>query len=368
MNSGGTSSPGGATSLGGSTNTGGTISSGGTTQTGGTTSAGGTTITGGTTGEVINGCPVKLEGWAEFAGTTGGGDAPPQKVTSVAELLTLSKDETPRVIELEGTYDFGSEYLRVGSNKTFIGKGKNTVLKAGKAVVSLRGSHNVILRNFTVIGGGKAAKEDGDALTATQADKLWFDHLTAIDGPDGILDLTQGTTHATVSWCKFYYTEADHPHRLALLFSSGSDPGVGATDIGKMEHTLHHNWFGELVSERMPRLLWGKGHMYNNFYNSPNNEYCIGGGSWASLLVENNYFLEVKDPHRFQDMCPTYIAATGNVYVKTLGKQETGLFAGDFPKCISTAPIPEPWTPPYKYTLGDAEGVPELVKRCAGPQ
>jgi len=323
------------------------------------------------TGTVVNGCPVKMEGWAQFAGTTGGGNATPQKVTSVDELRTLSKDTVPRVLILEGTYDLGASYLKVGSNKTFLGIGKNAVVKANVAGFSLRLSHNVILRNLTVQGGGDVGTEGGDAVTATQADRLWFDHLTITDGPDGILDLTQGTTGATVSWCKIYYASATQPHRYAMQFSSGSSLSSAVTDRGKLDITMHHNWFGDLVDQRMPRHLWGKGHIYSSFYNSPGNTYCIGGASWASLLVENNYFKDVNDPHRYQDDCPTYINAIGNIYDNVAGKKETGLFAGVFPGCVSggaDAVIPGAWTPPYKYTLTESKAVPDLVKRCAGPQ
>jgi len=321
-------------------------------------------------GTIVNGCPVKMEGWAQYANTTGGGDATPQKVASVDELRTLSKDTVPRVLLLEGTYDLGANYLKVGSNKTFLGVGKNAVVKAGVAGFSLRLSHNVILRNLTVQGGGDVGTEGGDAVTATQAERLWFDHLTITDGPDGILDLTQGTTNATVSWCKIYYTSASQPHRYAMQFSSGSYVSTALTDRGKLDITMHHNWFGALVDQRMPRHLWGRGHVYNSFYNSPNNTYCIGAGSWASILIENNYFKDVNDPHRYQDDCPTYLAASGNTYDNAAGKKETGLFAGNS-GCLTggaEAVIPGPWKPPYKYTLADAKEVPDLVKRCAGPQ
>lgn len=377
---GGTPSTGGAKAIGGSQSTGGAIatggvqatggakssggapSTGGAKPTGGTANTGGSSSKGGSTGEVVNGCPVKMEGWAEHAGTTGGGDATPQKVASVAELRTLSNDDVPRVLHLEGTYDLGDTYLRVGSNKTFLGIGKNAVVKAGVAGFSLRNSHNIILRNFTVQGGGDVGTEGGDAITATVAERLWFDHLTITDGPDGILDLTQGTTNATISWCKIYYTNANQPHRYAMQFSSGS--GSGDTDKGKLDITMHHNWFGDLVNQRMPRHLWGRGHIYNSFYNSPGNEYCIGAGSLASLLIENNYFKDVVDPYRRQDNGPVHIVATGNVMDNATGKQETGALDNGG----TAGPPPGPWTPPYAYSLDDAKNVPDLVKRCAGPQ
>lgn len=321
-------------------------------------------------GTIVNGCVVKMEGWAHYARTTGGGDATPQKVTSVDELRNLAKDTVPRVLLLEGTYDLGTTYLRVGSNKTFLGMGKNTSVLAKVAGFSLRGSKNVILRNFSVIGGGDVGTESGDAITATQADRLWFDHLTIIDGPDGILDLTQGTTNATISWCKIHYTSASQPHRYAMQFSSGSYVTSAATDRGKLDITMHHNWFGDLVDQRMPRHLWGRGHIYNSLYNSPGNSYCIGAGSWASILIENNYFKDVQDPHKFKDDCPTFFAATGNIYDNVTGDRHTGLFAGNT-GCLTggaDAVVPGPWKPPYKYTLDEAKDVPELVKRCAGPQ
>jgi endo-1,4-beta-xylanase len=142
------------------------------------------------------------------------------------------------------------------------------------------------------------------------------------------------------------------------LFGGGSTHGD--TDTGKNNHTIHHNWFGNNVKSRMPRLLFGKGHIYNNYYNSPGNTYCIGSGSYASLLVENNYFKDVNDPHRFQDSNPSTITAIGNIYDNVSGSQDTG---------GNTSDAPAAWTnPPYGYTLDAAESVPELVQRCAGPQ
>ena len=113
----------------------------------------------------------------------------------------------------------------------------------------------------------------------------------------------------------------------------------------------------------MPRLLFGKGHVFNNYYNAPGNSYCIGTGSWASGLIENNYFQQVSDPHRPQDGNPSYIAARDNIYDNCSGATDIGLFNPD-----GNADDPGPWTPSYPYTLDAAANVPAIVTAGAGPQ
>jgi pectate lyase len=74
---------------------------------------------------------------------------------------------------------------------------------------------------------------------------------------------------------------------MAMLFGGGSthvDTGKGNND-----HTIHHNWLDDLVKSKMPRVLFGKGYLYNNCYNSPGNGDCIGSSPYASLHVKNNY-------------------------------------------------------------------------------
>ncbi|SHO55437.1 pectate lyase family protein [Vibrio quintilis] len=303
-----------------------------------------------------NTCPVKLYGWATVdGGTTGGGNATPQRVTSLSELRKLAKDDTPRVLQLSGTFTTGNEPIWIGSNKTLVGVDKNTTIQGG---IRIKNDQNIIVRNINILGNNTGRPVDSIGVRSSH--NIWFDHLTVTDGPDGILDLTTGTDHVTVSWSKFYYTSKNRSHRLALLFGGGSNHGD--TDSGKNNHTIHHNWFGKNMDQRMPRLLFGKGHIYNNYYNAPGNSYAIGSGSWASLLVENNYFKDVKNPHRFQDSNPSYITARGNIYDHTSGRKDTG--AGG-----SGSNPPKAWTnPPYQYQLDKAKDVPALVQRCAGPQ
>lgn len=347
----------GGVSVGGNANAG--SGTGGTTS--GGAAAGGSSGSGGSaTGGSGNACPVALVGWATAnSGTTGGGNAAPQRVTSLAELRSLAGDSSARVIEIAGTISTGSDPIEIKSNKTLVGVDKNATIKGGLNISD--GSSNIIVRNLNILGVGTSSNsgEPVDTIAARGSHHLWFDHLNIGDGPDGMLDLTRGSDHATISWCKFWYTTKNRDHRLAVLLGGGSTHGD--TDTGKNNHTIHHNWFAQNVDQRMPRLLFGKGHIFNNYYNSPGNGYCIGSGSFASLLVENNYFKGVANPHQFADGNHAYIAATGNVYDNTSGNRQTGLGGSDGASV-------GPWTPAYSYALDKADDVPSIVQRCAGPQ
>lgn len=264
---------------------------------------------------------------------------------------------------LSGTVNTGSSSLQIKSNKTLRGVDANARIIGG---VSLQGN-NIIVQNLTVQGNGQGNKPS-DSMNSTAAVNVWLDHLNIYDGGDGILDLTNGSDLVTVSWSKFWYTKRKHTHRLALLFGNSSE--ACSRDGGKQNHTVHHNWFAERVDQRMPRMLFGKGHIYNNYYNAPGNGYCIGTGSWASVKVENNYFKDVKSPHKFQDGHYSYIEASGNIYDKTNGSRDTGLGGKEGPNnsCEEKLEMPGPWNTPYDYSLTTAEDVPALVQRCAGPQ
>jgi hypothetical protein len=113
--------------------------------------------------------------------------------------------------------------------------------------------------------------------------------------------------------------------------------------------------------------MYGEGHIYNNFFNSPGNGYCIGFGSYSSILVQNNYFKDVKSPHEFMYDVYAYAAAEGNVYDKTSGNRHTGKLGSRHVTGQEWATA-NPVSPPYKFTLDSVQGVPDLVKRCAGPR
>ncbi|MGY4911364.1 pectate lyase family protein [Micromonospora aurantiaca (nom. illeg.)] len=314
---------------------------------------------GSTPAAAASACDDKLVGWATVAGsglgtTTGGGNASPQTINNLADLKRYATDSTPRVLRISGTIDTGTSAVDIASNKTLVGVDANATIDGGVNIAD--GHSNIIIRNLNLRGAGYG-NYPADTAAARGSHHLWFDHLNIWDAGDGLLDLTRGSDFITVSWVKFWYTNA-HPHRFASLVSGGADHDD--TDVGKQNATFHHNWFASLVDQRMPRMLYGKGHVYNNYYTAAGNTYAVGVGSLASVLVENNYFKDTKNPHQFMYDRPSYITARGNIYDNTSGKRDSG--AGGIGGGVTPFT-----TPSYGYTPDSAGNVPGIVSSCAGP-
>ncbi len=318
-------------------------------------------------------------GWAAVNGngvatTTGGGNATPITVTTLAELQAAVLGTDPAVIFVKGVLAPG--VLRPGSNKTI----------AGVCGAELHGhievnqSVNVIFRNIKIVGYGvgNCALDPGfdpatgcssgdDAITVQRnSHHVWFDHCDISDGTDGNLDVSNGANFVTISWTKFHYTPRTDDvgddstgaagHRYSNLVG-GSDNTTADADA--LNVTWHHNWWADNVVERQPRVRFGENHLFNNYWASPTTNYCVRAGIQAHVLIENSYFDGVKSPHQFNnatDQETANIAVNGNVYDATSGTQATG---GGGPAFTD---------PPYDYTLDDAAAVPDLVQRGAGPK
>ncbi len=357
----------------------GTVGTGGAPGTGGSTSGGassggastGGASTGGasTGGSGNGGCPSNLMGWAtvnadSVNGTTGGGDATPTTVTTLAALKAAAQDAAPRVILVSGKIDTtegGGSPLEIKSNKTIRGANAQATIYGGLTVKNVS---NVIIQNLNIQGVWPNSGPD-DTLSSRGSHHIWWDHLTVWDAGDGLLDITNASDYQTVSWSKFYYTDASHGHRLASL--NGSGGGDHPEDWDNLKVTYHHNWWSTLVDQRMPRVMYGKGHVFNNFYDAPGNSYCVGVGSYGAALIEKNYFKKVNDPHIFMYDVYCHITARDNVYDGTTGKKDTGM--GGARKVTGQDFDVVPFTdPPYDYTMDDAQDVPDIVTECAGPR
>jgi len=290
------------------------------------------------------------------SGTTGGAGGPTVTVNNLTDFEFYADNSTgPYIVLVQGTINLGSSNVRVRDNKTIIGVGNNATLVGDLKVFR---NNNVIIQNITFTNPGGVG--DGDGLTLQLCENIWVDHCTFVDCDDGSLDITHAADWVTVSWCHFYYTNPANDHRFSNLVGH-SDSNAGE-DAGKLHVTFHHNWWGQLVHERMPRVRFGRVHCFNNYYNSPGNNYCVRVALECEVLMENNYFKDVDEPWQ-------YFTDTGQTpgKVREQGTNEYVNVTGYFPATDTlTAEANGLNPPPYSYTLDVAAGIPNSVTNNAG--
>ena len=292
-------------------------------------------------------------GWASvpdhgLSGTTGGFGGEVIDVDLAVHPPDLLENAlsgvTPRIVRFSGRYN---GELRIGSHKTLIGLPGAAI--AGD--VHLSGVVNVIVRNVTVIGqncvGDPECRSGEDAVSVNGgAHHIWFDHMDVSDGSDGNLDITQGSDYVTVSNTKFWYSGTTRNHRFSNLIGSADDSPI---DEGKLRVTFHRNHWANYAQQRMPRTRYGLIHVFNNLYAATENDYCINAGFQASLLVENNVFRGVQDPHSVGT--GGNLLARGNAYENVEGEPEVTGVA---------------FEPPYEYSLAPTAGLAAAIEAQAG--
>jgi pectate lyase len=363
---GGKTANGGTSAAGGTKATGGTPAGGGITRTGGTSAAGGTASTGGVvatggSGITTSGITCTPQtwasapiGWATVSGaTTGGGNATPTVVTSLSAFNTAAGGSGAAVIHVSGKI---SGVAKVGSNKTILGLCGAEI----DGSVDLGGSSNVIMRNLKVVGyncsdSPSDCSAGSDAVHVQGGDKhLWFDHMDISDGSDGNLDITHGCDFITVSWTKFHYSSQrtdpanNYGHRFSNLI--GHDDANGAEDTGHLNVTFDHVWWADNVAERMPRVRFGKVHVFNSLYTATGDAACIEVGVSCNIRSENNVFQGVSNA------VDSSHADSASI-VQSIGNQGS-----------STNINPPAFAPSYGYTLEDVTTVATTVQAGAGPK
>jgi pectate lyase len=163
----------------------------------------------------------------------------------------------------------------------------------------------------TIRGGRWNAEYDN--ISVMNAERVWIDHNTFTDAPrvdrlfppvfgapyneatqkvqhhDGNVDVTLLGTKVTIS--NNVFMRHDKTNLLGGTDLANVVPGYGP---GKIDVTFHHNYYEDTI-QRMPRVRFGRVHVYNNYYNQNRNanaEYRLGDtwqdGTAGKMVTENN--------------------------------------------------------------------------------
>ncbi len=279
-------------------------------------------------------------GWATLnGGTTGGGNAIPITVSTLADLQTQANSSGAKVIYVSGIMGAGvATRVPVAANKTIIGLPGATLI-GGFDVKN----NNVIIRNMSIQGPGSVDVNGVDCITIDGANNVWIDHCDIYDGQDGNMDITNGANYVAVTWCKFSYTSASVNHQFCNLLGN-SDTKI--TDRDKLKITMMYNWWTSGCVERMPRVRFGQVHVVNNYFNSRQSSYCVRAGIEADILVESNYFDSVSTPIDLYQNNFTAVTSRNNFFNATSGNN---LGSG------------ASFTPPYSLIITPAANIKSIV-------
>lgn len=312
-------------------------------------------------------------------GVTGGAAGASVVVSNFTQLGDAISNTAPLTIEVVGTIYMrtnGNFYLR--ANKTLIGQGTNATLIGDLGIFGSSGSSigasNIIIRNLTISNPDGFGEDDGITIKFG-AHHIWVDHCTFVDCADGNLDITRESDFVTVSWCKFFYTAPNGHENVNLIGGNDDD----TADLGKLHVTFHHNWWGPLCQERMPSVRFGRVHVFNNYFNSPGNNYCTRARLFSEVLVENNYYDNVFNPWELATSTGNLdgkLRASGNITNNCTFS--TTHYSANLPNGGVVVLVPGTDTMsagvnelgeipfPYAYTLDPALSVPTLVQTHAG--
>jgi pectate lyase len=210
--------------------------------------------------------------------------------------------------------------------------------------------HDVVIKNLRV--NGSVSGVDGAAIQLSDAHHVWIDHCDLLDSADGLLQVVHGSDFVSVSFTKFRFTPntPDEKHRFACLIGHSDAEEARAEDTGHLKVTLHHNWWADSIRQRAPRVRFGDVHLFNNYYSSAGNDYSVWAALGSRVLLENNYFRRVNNPHELHDP-DAQLLSVGNVYDGSVGLMQSSATA---------------FTPPYEYVMDAAIDVPDLVTQEAG--
>ena len=205
-----------------------------------------------------------------------------------------------------------------------------------------------------------------DCITIRGGTHIWIDHCHFEDGTqptetyfhreyehrDGLVDIVNQADDITMSYNVF------ERHNKAILIGNSD---AKTADDGKLNVTLHHNYFHNLV-QRAPRVRFGKVHVYNNYYQTDDENgayryaYSLGVGKNSKIYAENN--VADIDGRTYQD------------FVKVFGGTEftavNNIFNDEKIDAFNEHLSPVAWAPERYIKIDDVSAVKSKVLQQAG--
>ncbi len=241
------------------------------------------------------------------------GSTPSYYVTNDSE-LSAAKGSNRIIIVAAGEYNTFS--ISGQQNMSLIGEDGANIKNIP---ISGSSTKNILIRNIEI------TRYPNDGLSITGGSNIWIDHCTIgylatssnKEVPDGAMDFTSGPDYITVSWCRI-----QNSWKTGLL-------GASDTDLAMRKTTYYANYVVN-THQRTPRIRSGYTHVLNCLYENTgwcrpesmtadefhwqetaaykdDGEYLtnrriisLGYGIMAAykanVIVENNFFLDVRWP------------------------------------------------------------------------
>ncbi|MGC4071082.1 MAG: immunoglobulin domain-containing protein [Nibricoccus sp.] len=244
------------------------------------------------------------------AAATGGGSATPVLVTTASELKAQAESSSAAVITIGGSISLtglSPSTINVKSNKTIQGL-NNSATIVGQLNIGANVS-NVIIRGLHI-----SNPSGGTPLAIAGASNVFITHCTFFDAVDHLVTVTTGADNVTLAWNEFYFSSSSITPRRGLQI--GADTG----ETKPLRVTLHHNWWSDLVDQRMPVTTYGQVHQYSDYFKpaagTPNTAATSVLAN-AQFLSERNVYQNIVTP--LTKSSGGLIRVLDNTYTSTTG-------------------------------------------------
>jgi pectate lyase len=215
------------------------------------------------------------------------------KVYNEQELRESCRAKEPRIIEIMKDIDAGDHGVLVLSNKEIRpGKRGNDYLKIRfTGNLNIRGS-DIIIHRLSITNPYKG---DGITIRKKESRRIVIYKCNIFNCHDCCIDVTDNGSHVTIAYCKLW-DSTKKPHAF------GSQLHAGKTE--DLYVTMHHNWFGNGLLYRLPRVgssgeAVARVHLFNNYYSTGVKQGQIVMTNKAEVIAERNWFEKEHNPWLF---------------------------------------------------------------------